>query len=109
MMGRARPRQNASFGIAGYMRQRYQRAELLPAEVSNSRYQACSTRRLMPIVGNGNAVDDVTRIAFGNRTFDMSLDGTTACVTDAGDRYSVDSKMRGAHTFNLATMRRCVT
>ena len=63
----------------------------------------------MPIVGNGNAVDNVTRIAFGNRAFVVSLDGTTACVTDAGNRYSVDRKIRGAHTFDLATMRRCVT
>ena len=84
-------------------------AGLLSTEVSDRRYQACSTNRLMPIVGNGNAVDDVTRIAFGNRAFVMSLDGTTALVTDAGDRYSVDRKIRGAHAFDLATMRCCVT
>jgi len=63
----------------------------------------------MPIVGNGYAVDNVTRIAFGNRAFIMSLDGTTASIPDAGDRYFVDRKIRGAHTFHLATMRRCVT
>ena len=63
----------------------------------------------MPIVGDGNAIDDVARIALGNRAFVMPLDGTTACVTDAGDRNSVDRKMRGADTYDLATMRRCVT
>lgn len=91
------------------MRLRYERPESLPAEVSDRRYQACSTSRLVPIVGNGDAVDNVTWIAFGNRAFVMPLDGTTAYVPDAGDRYSVDRKIRGAHTFDLATMRRCVT
>lgn len=81
----------------------------MPTEVSDRRYQARSTSRLMPIVGNGYAVDDVTRFAFGNRAFIVSLDGTTAWVTDAGDRNSVDRKMRGADSFDLATMRRYVT
>jgi len=63
----------------------------------------------MPVVGNGNAVDDVARIAFSNRAFVMSLDGTTARITDAGDRDPVNREVRGAHTFDLATMRRCVT
>lgn len=63
----------------------------------------------MAVVGDGKAVDDVARIAFGNRAFIMSFDGTTAWVTDAGDRYAVDRNMRGADTFDLATMRRCVT
>jgi len=63
----------------------------------------------MPVVGNGNAVDDVARIAFSNRAFVMSIDGTTARVTDAGDRDSVNRKVRGAHAFDLATMRRSVT
>lgn len=82
---------------------------LLSTEVSDRRNQICATSRLVPIVGNGNAIDNVTWIAFGNRAFVMSLDGTTACVTDAGDRYSVNREIRGAHTFDLATMRRCVT
>ena len=82
---------------------------LLPAEVSDRSNQACATSRLVPIVGNRNAVDDVTRIAFGNLAFVMPLDGTTACVADAGDRYSVDREICGAHTVDLATMRCCVT
>jgi hypothetical protein len=63
----------------------------------------------MSVVGNGNAVDDVARIAFGNRAFLMPLDGTTACVTDAGDRDFINREVRGAHTFDLATMRRRIT
>ena len=63
----------------------------------------------MPIVGDRNAVDDVAGVALGNRAFPMSLDGTTACVTDAGDRYAVDRELRGVHAFYLAAMRCFIT
>jgi hypothetical protein len=58
------------------------------------------------IVRNGDAVDDVMRIALGNRAFFMAFDGTTAYIADASDWDAVDREVRCAHAFDLAAVRR---
>jgi hypothetical protein len=56
------------------------------------------------IVRNGDAVDDVMRIALGNRAFFMAFDGTTAYIADASDWDAVDREMVGADAFDLAAV-----
>jgi len=63
----------------------------------------------MPIVGNGDAIDDVRWVAFSNRTVVMARDRTAAYITNAGDRDAANREMRGAHTFDLAAVGRGVT
>jgi hypothetical protein len=63
----------------------------------------------MPFVGDGNAVNDVIWIAFGNGAAVMPRDGTTAYIADASDRDAVNRKVICAHTLNFAAMRRGVT
>jgi hypothetical protein len=58
------------------------------------------------IVRNGDAVDDVMRIAFGNRAVVVSLDWTTAFVAYAGNGNAADREVRCAHAFDFAAVRR---
>jgi len=58
----------------------------------------------MPIIGNGNAVDDMCRIAFGNRAFVMAFDGTTTKVTNAGNRDPFHREMRCADTLHFTAV-----
>lgn len=63
----------------------------------------------MPFVGDGNAVNHVIRIAFGNGAVVVSLDGTTAYIADASDRDAVNREVGCAHTLDLPAMGRGVT
>ena len=62
----------------------------------------------MPIVGDGNPVNDVVRFSFRNGAVVMSFDGATAYIPDASDRNAVNRKIICANTLDLAAMRRGV-
>ncbi len=83
--------------------------DLFSAEGRNRRDQRSSTSRFMTFVGNCNIVDNMTWISFGNLAVVMPLDGTTARISDAGDRDAIHRKMLGAPADDLAAMRGWVT
>ena len=62
----------------------------------------------MPFIGDRDAVDDMMRIAFGNRADRVTRDRTTAHIPNAGDGNAVDRKMMGTYAHDLATVRRRV-
>ena len=51
-----------------------------------------------------DAIDDMMRVALGNGAVVVSFDGTTALITDTGNRDAADCEMRSAHTFDLAAV-----
>lgn len=63
--------------------------------------------RLQPctIVGDRNPVDDVMRIAFGNRAVIVALDRATTHIANPGDRNAVDREVIRAHALDLAAVR----
>lgn len=62
----------------------------------------------MSVVGDGNAINDVIRLSFGNGAAVMPFDGATAYIPDASDRNAVNRKMICAGTLDLTAMRRGV-
>lgn len=62
----------------------------------------------MPVIGDGNAVNDVIWFAFRNGAVVMFFDGATAHIPDASDRNAVNREMICAGTLDLAAMRRGV-
>jgi len=59
----------------------------------------------MPFIGDRDTVDDVMRIALGNRADGVTRDGTAAHIPDAGDRDAVDREMLRTYAHDLATVR----
>ena len=59
----------------------------------------------MPVVSDRNIVDDVMRVAFGNRAVVVSLDWATAYIADTGDRDAVDREVSCTHALDLAAVR----
>jgi hypothetical protein len=55
-------------------------------------------------IRDSNAINDMAKIAFGNRTVVMSFDRTCAVVTNASNSDAIDSKMRCAHIHDLAAV-----
>lgn len=63
----------------------------------------------MSFISDGDAIDDVIRISFGNGAAVVAFDRTTANIADAGDCNAVDGEVICADTLDLAAMGSGVT
>ncbi len=79
--------------------------ELLPTKVPYGGDQGCATSGLVPIVGDGNPVNDVVWVSFGNGAFVMSFDGATAYIPNASHWNAINRKMICVGTLDLAAVR----
>ncbi len=79
--------------------------ELLPTKVPYGGDQGCATSGLVPIVGDGNPVNDVVWVSFVNGAFVMSFDGATAYIPNASDWNAINRKMICAGTLDFAAVR----
>ena len=79
--------------------------ELLPTKVPYGGEQGSATSGLMPIVRDGNPVNDVVWVSFGNGAVVMSFDWATAYISNASDWNAINRKMICAGTLDLAAVR----
>lgn len=77
---------------------------LLFTKISNSCDQGGATSGFMSLVGDCDVVDDVALLSFRDRAVVMALDGTTACIANAGNWFAIDPEMICAYAHDLAAM-----
>lgn len=88
----------------GYVPSNFLETELLFTKRISSSDQGRATGRSMPFVDDRDIVDGVTWVSFGNLAIVMPLDGATAYIADAGDRFAIHCKVVCAYTHDLAAV-----